>query len=547
MVALLTIAGGVALLVFGLRYLRKGLDRLFGKRLSTWMGRLGGRPAAAFCAGLGTSVLAPSSTTISLLAVQTVQSGAMTARQMLMVMFGANIGLTVLVQFMALDLQRLAPIAILFGVLLFQFTQRSRSRGVGQVILAFGFMFLAMGVIRETVAGMDLASHPDFVQIIGIAQRYPFTLAIAAAGLTIAVQSSTVTIALAAGLATGSAVELRAVVPVVLGANVGMSLTTLFVGWRQIHSRRLGLANLIAKSGVALGIGIGFHFLEQHLREPAPESIPAIVALLHTGFNVLVALLGIPAVDLIDRAVIAMTSSPTAAGRSEEFGPKFIHNGSIDGVALAMAQSTREIGHMAEIIRNMLVNVWIALKSGDELLAREVAARDDDVDRLDAEIKGFLTRLFAEDDDAISTGEQMAQFRCLSELETIGDVIDRSLAELTVKKIQLGVSFSDEGARQLDDFHERVVQNFDTCVTAFVARDFQLTQQALRIAERLDRYDHELRERHFQRLNSGETGSHETSAIHLDILTNLKRINASLHSMAEVSLATSEARDPVEA
>ena len=87
---ILTIFGGVALLVFGVRYLRKGLDRLFGPRLGTLISRLGARPRLAFFTGLGVATVAPSSTTVSLLAVQTVQAGHMTARQMLAVMLGAN-------------------------------------------------------------------------------------------------------------------------------------------------------------------------------------------------------------------------------------------------------------------------------------------------------------------------------------------------------------------------------------------------------------------------------------------------------------------------
>src|ERR1043165_6976799 len=102
MLILLKIAGGVALLLFGVRYLRKGLDRIFGARLGIWMREIGTRCGLAFISGVIVGILAPSSTTVSLLAVQTVQAGQMTARQMLAVMLGANIGLTILVQLVAL-------------------------------------------------------------------------------------------------------------------------------------------------------------------------------------------------------------------------------------------------------------------------------------------------------------------------------------------------------------------------------------------------------------------------------------------------------------
>ena len=83
MITLLTIFGGVALLVFGVRYLRKGLDRLFGKRLGTWMQRMAARSGWSFLSGIAVSILTPSSTTMSLLAVHTVRAGHLTPGQML--------------------------------------------------------------------------------------------------------------------------------------------------------------------------------------------------------------------------------------------------------------------------------------------------------------------------------------------------------------------------------------------------------------------------------------------------------------------------------
>src|SRR4051812_33946052 len=86
MLSFLLIAGGVAFVLFGVRHLREGLDRLFGARLGEWMQRLARNPVRASLTGLGISLVAPSSTTMSILAVQTVQAGELSALQMLAVM-----------------------------------------------------------------------------------------------------------------------------------------------------------------------------------------------------------------------------------------------------------------------------------------------------------------------------------------------------------------------------------------------------------------------------------------------------------------------------
>ena len=77
----LTIAGGVALILFGVRFLRKGLDRIFGPKLDRWVQGLVNGRLRAWLFGVGLSVLAPSSTTVSILSVQAVQAGTLSARE----------------------------------------------------------------------------------------------------------------------------------------------------------------------------------------------------------------------------------------------------------------------------------------------------------------------------------------------------------------------------------------------------------------------------------------------------------------------------------
>ena len=255
MLSLLTIAGGVALILFGVRFLRKGLDRLFGPRLGHWMKRLADNRFKAFLSGLGVSIVAPSSTTMSVLAVQTVQAGRMTARQMLALMFGADIGLTVTVALIALRIEQYAPILILLGVLLFQFTKATRSRGVGQMTLSMGLIFLGIDTIKRT--GSAIQFNGDMAQLIAIAEHYPLGMVILAAILSVLMQSSTATIGLVIALGMAQVVSLPMALAAVIGANVGIVVTTVMVGWSQIESRRLALGNLLVKLVVA-AVAIGF-------------------------------------------------------------------------------------------------------------------------------------------------------------------------------------------------------------------------------------------------------------------------------------------------
>ncbi len=553
---LLTIFGGVALLVFGVRYLRKGLDRLFGTKLGSWMQRLASTRPRSFLAGLTVSVLAPSSTTMSLLAVQTVRAGHLTARQMLSIMLGANIGLTVMVVLIALGFERFAPIILLFGVALFQFAKRNRIRGIGQVLLAVGFIFLAIEIMSQ--AAVDAreawdASTTGAWSIINFQelQEHPFVLACCAAIMALALQSSTATIGLVIGLGTGltghadgiaGTATLRVAIPVVLGANVGLAITTVLVGWRHIEARRLALGNLLLKTGVTLVGLLIIAFAGGLIWEPGtPSGFALAIAGAHTGYNVIVAMVGLPLVEPLTRLMERLVPTPPPQPGAV-LGPRYISaTGPIGGVALAMGQSLREITHISEIIRSMLRDVWTAMKTNNEKLAREVAERDDRVDMLDAEVTRFLTRLAAEEAGDFDPDEQMKQLRYSAELETIGDIIDKNLCDLVLKKIRLRAEFSKEGAEELEDFYQKVSENVVIAETLFTIRDRDLAQQLLRHKERIDQYERDLRDRHFARLNAGLTEAHETSAIHLDLLTHLKRINSCVSHVAYATLQDSRA------
>jgi phosphate:Na+ symporter len=449
-----------------------------------------------------------------------------------------------------LGLQGFAPIIILFGVALYQFTKGNRTRGVGQVLLAIGFIFLAIGIMSDAAGEAQRNWDPSGDGVLSIInfgklQEYPFLLAAFAAIMALALQSSTATIGLVIGLGTGlvgdpdgpvAVMSLRVAIPVVLGANVGLAITTLVVGWRQIEPRRLALSNLLLKAGVAsvgvLVVAVGGGLIGQ----PATATGFALtIAAVHTGYNVVVAVVGLPLVEPVTRIMERVVKSPPPRPGAS-FGPKYIADGPIGGAALSMGQSLHEITHISEIVRSMLQDVWTAMKTNNEKLAREVAIRDDRVDLLDSEVTRFLTRLAAEETGDYDADEQMKQLRYVAELETIGDVIDKNLCDLVLKKIRLRAEFSEEGADELDDFYKKVCENFVIAETLFTTRDRDLAQQLLRHKERVDRYERDLRDRHFARLNAGLAQAHETSAIYLDLLTHLKRINSCVTHVAYATL-----------
>jgi phosphate:Na+ symporter len=148
--ALLNLISAIILILLGMRYLRKGLDRLFGNQLVEWLQETAKNRYKAFFAGIVAGLISPSSSAIAVLSVQILNQSTLTAGRMLAVVLGANVGLTVIVQLITFDLQDFAAIFIVAGGLGFLFLQRAIFRGTGQISLGLGLIFMAMSIIGTT-------------------------------------------------------------------------------------------------------------------------------------------------------------------------------------------------------------------------------------------------------------------------------------------------------------------------------------------------------------------------------------------------------------
>ncbi|MEM6757173.1 MAG: Na/Pi symporter [Planctomycetota bacterium] len=529
----LTIGGGVALILFAVRYLRKGLDRLFGPRLGTWMNRLARSRWRAFFTGLGLAVVAPSTTSFSVLAVSAVKSRHLTARQALAVMLGANIGLTAMVLVIALRIEALAPALMLAGVALFQYMRDPRARGIGQTLLAIGFVFLGIAFIENGVAGIRPGTMADIAVVVGVAERYPLLLLVLAAAMANALQSSTATLALIIGLSATGVITLPLGLVAVAGVNLGTGITTLVVGWRDAASRQLAVANLALKLGVAVAIVVLLPYAAAALAL-VPAGLDARIAVAHTLFNVLVAALGLalltPLMAIVERGVPL-----PAEAKPRPFGPRYLNEGTFNTPELVLGLSEKEILHAGDIVRRMLRDIWTALRNDDLELAHQVREMDNRVDTLDNQIRRFLHEAMQNDPelDPAAVAEHIRQLRYLNELENIGDIIDKNLVSVALKKHRLGLDFTDGNWAELEDFYHKVYENLLIAERVFATDSQNLAESLLNHKAYLRDVELQFRDRRLQQPTPEDP---EVSAVLLDLVTYLKRINTHITRVGYASL-----------
>lgn len=523
-------------MLFGIRFLRKGLTRLIGSRLEDQVQALAASPMKGFASGLGMACLVPSSTSINLLAIQMLHSGMARAKHLFAVVLGADIGITLMIVVISFKLDSLAPLFFALGVLLFQFVKSEKLRGCGQILMSLGFIFLGMSFIRLTAGNIEPGGEVE--TILNILANHPYIMMFVVALITVVLQSTTATLGLFLGLTASGVITLPLMINIVLGVNIGMGLSMLLLGWHLLEARRLAVMNLISKLVVA-AIALQASPYIVDLLQNSISNLDQQIAAMHTGFNLIKAVVWLPLVGGLAIVVSRMLHQPPQA-EVDAFGPMYLQHASTEEPTLALGQSMREINRVAEIVRSMLDDVWQAITENSEALAEQVRAKEEQVDILDQKVRQFFAQLSFDHTDANDTrGEMMRQLVYLNELETIGDVIDKNLASLAYKQREGRMTIAPEEWRPVRKFYDKVSENLLIAETAFLASDHDLTEKLIRHHKVLGRHQARLKSYYLAKLSGERQGFTLSDALVLDTLTYLYQINGSVTHMAYAAIALS--------
>ncbi len=525
--ALLNIAGGVALILFGIRFLRKGLERLFGQQLYEWIERAARRPWQAACAGLGFGTVAPSSTAQTLVALQLLRAGRLSPDAVLGFLLGANLGITFTVQLIALRTFDYYAAFLLVGFIGYQAAKRESIRGAGQALMGLGFIFLAMEITGN--AAQQLAANPDFATLLGVLVHYRLLVVLFVALLTLAMQSSTATLGLALAIGGTGAAQLDLLVPVVLGTNLGIGLTSLLAGFPTWEGRRLAAANILLKAAVIAVVLAAFPWMERWIAASG-DTIAREVANFHTVFNIVVTALGVIFAAPLGR-VLQRTMKPAAVAAGAQPPATHLDPAALATPAFALANATRETLREADAVRAMFEDAWRALNTHDATLAAAVQSQDDRIDELNAGIKGYLSQIRGE---VLSPKDQQLQFGLLtfsSQLESIGDIVDKSLCGTVRDHARQRVQLQPADQSDLEELHRKVLRRFDSAISVLATRDRELARQFLAEGDALKEWCIAVQKRHFSSLATSDGSYLVASTRFLDTFSVLRRISGQLNTI----------------
>jgi phosphate:Na+ symporter len=537
---LLNLLAAVALLVWGTYLVRTGILRVFGANLRHVLARsIATRPAAA-TAGLGVTALVQSSTATALIVSSFVGQGLVSLATALAVMLGADVGTSLMTVVFSFDLSWLSPLFILVGVVLFITRQSTPLGRFGRVLIGIGLMLLALRLVAESTA-IIVRSPAVKAMLESLSSDILLEITVGAV-LSVIAYSSLAIVLLTATLAASGAIPIDVALGLTLGANLGSGLlAVLATANSSVEVRQVPMGNLVFKAvGVVLAapfVGLWVRYLSPYISEH-----DKLVVVYHLVFNVLIALIFLGITHRVAHLVEHWLPKPDknlVAGRPHHLDPSALSTPS-----LAISNAAREALHQADVVETMLLGMLRVIKDNDLRLAQDLRKMDDTVDQLYSAIKYYLTKISRE---ALGEEESRRWTDIISftiNMEQIGDIVERVLLDIEDKKIKKGRSFSDAGMAEICELHARLVDNLRLGMSVFLNGSVRDAQKLLEEKARFRDLERAYAGTHLTRLSENTVQSIETSSLHLDLISDLKRINSHICSIAYPILDSAGALAP---
>ncbi|MBM1221449.1 Na/Pi cotransporter family protein [Ponticoccus sp. SC2-23] len=525
----LNIAAAAALLVWAVRLVRTGFERALGARLRIWLRRSTSGRIRASASGALVALILQSSTAVAVLIRGFAAGGGLGGLASLTMLLGADVGSALVAILLTSGLSVIAPLLLLSGVLTFLRSTRRGIRQIGRVLIGFALIFLALDLIRA--ASQPMLENPGAQAVMVYLSGDLLTAFVVSALFAWLVHSSVAAVLLYATMAGQGVLPLDAALAMVLGANLGGCLIALgLTAGADVVVRRAVWSNFWLRGGGALTVLFLLSALP--FQDWLPGVSPDQQALsLHLIFNVLVLMVGLPLAGPALRIAGALIpDAPDTASASA-------YSSALDREALshprrALSCSVRELVHMCGIVEGMFRQSMALFASYDEAEAAAIAETNRKVERMSLDLRVYLAEI-GEGKDRERFGPRAFELAGIgANLEAAADVIAQIMVRQAKRMSYDNLSFSEEGWRELVDFHDQVLRNLQQAVAVLMNGDPSLAEALVAEKDRVRELSKDLEERHLQRLQQGNEATMLTSSIHIDLLRALKSVNTSFAMIA---------------
>lgn len=531
--------GGLGMFLFGMRFMSEGLRSVASERLRSILSTLTRNTYIAIAAGAAATALIQSSSAMTVLVVGFVNAGLLTLTQALCIVLGANIGTTItawMVSAMAfLNPSTYALPAIGFGFAMTQISKRRQVKQWGQVILGFGILFFGLNVMKEGFSPLkDSASAATFLGAFG---TNPLLGVLVGTVFTMALQSSSATIAIVQVLAFQGVIPFSVALPLILGDNIGTTITVEIAaigGNRTAHrtARSHSLFNVI---GVALLLPFIYNgwysALIQRLipGELTTASVMVHIAAAHTLFNVINANLWAPAVNVLARAVTRLL--PGEEERPPVTRPKHLEKHLLENPRAAIEATIEELVHMAEVAQDTVRVALSSFFSADEKRIPDVRRAEAALDNLQIAITDYLIEIFERHPDETDSRMLPVLIHSVNDLEKVGDYCF-NLTQLVERMNADGLRIPKPAAPKLRALAETVDRMMGELIHGLRERSLESADRILALESEIDELRDDARREEIARLLKRKEDP-RAEIISMDFATNIEKMGDHITNIAQ--------------
>ncbi len=542
--------GGLGLFLFGMKIMSEGLQKIAGSRMRKILSALTSNRIVGTLVGIAVTAMIQSSSATTVMVVGFVNAGLMSLVQSIGVILGANIGTTVTAQLIAFKITKYALPAIGIGAGFKLFTKNKKWSYFGEILLGFGLLFFGLSVMKH--AFDPLKTSDEFRQLFMIVGDNHLIGVMIGAILTMIVQSSSATIGITIALATSGILSFDASVALILGENIGTTITAnLAAIGTNLAARRTAFAHFLFNSLGVCYMLLFFPFFLNFISSMSPGDADFVIqtqdqaarmggelgdkpfiarhiANTHTMFNIVNTIIFLPLVGLL-----AKISTVVIRGREEdmEFHLKYLDNRVLSTPPIALAQARSETRRMAQIAREMVDETLLFLQDNDLKKLPGLEKKEDLTDVLQKEITDFLVKLSQKSITQETSQEVASMMNMVNDLERVGDHCE-NLWTLNQRKLDQKITFSEIAMNEISEISDLTREFLATIVQALEDKNTEIFDEAHRLEDGIDDIEERLRNNHIKRLNTGEC-TVNSGLIFIDMLHNFEKIGDHTYNFAK--------------
>lgn len=538
------LAGGLAMFLFGMNSMSDALQKAAGERMKQILSFLTKNPIMGALAGALVTAVLQSSSATTVMVIGFVSAGLMTLPQGISVIFGANIGTTMTAQLMAFKISDYIYPIIFIGFLVYFIAKSEKAKNIGMVIFSFGLLFEGIEIMGSVMK--PLAGSAVFTDLMGRVSEIPALGVLLGAVMTLVVQSSSATIAVLQNFASQPAADgvtsvigLAGAIPILLGDNIGTTITALLA---SIGQSKAAKRTAISHSIFNITGSIVFACLIRPFAafityiSPSGNEVDVIarqIANAHTCFNIVCTLIWLPLLPVMVKLVTTIIPGKDKLPQTD-CKPKFLDEKLLDQPVAAMYLLSQEIGHCADMASDMLNTAKAALRGKAEDF-HNYEVESNQVRNLRNDINDYTAKLLSSGVLTESQSEQTAGLLYVSNNIDRMTEYSQRVTQTVQQVYQSGRKLSASAEQELNECYDTAHDLFDRAVDSVRYGDADMAQQVLTDKKKLRKAQKRFNKAHMARVKAGKCEANLTADFSA-ILYGLERMVDNSVNIAEETL-----------